>query len=113
MHISNRVHSKKTRTITDLKETIREEMRAIPQSVCKNVIDSFVRRVKKCTELNGDHLVHTLYSTQEQADRQRVLAIYLEHNKLTVSEFSFNLNGNLRNDEHRKLGPVFFGSPCM
>ena len=25
-----------------------------------------------------------------------------------MPEFSLNLNGNFRNDEHRKLGPVFW-----
>ena len=60
VQISNRVYSRKSRTITDLKEAFREEMRAIPRSVCKDVLDNFVRRVKKCTELNGGHLVHTL-----------------------------------------------------
>ena len=48
------------RTITDLKEAIREEMRAIPRSLCKDVMDSFVLRLKKCTELNGGHLEHKL-----------------------------------------------------
>ena len=60
VQISNRVYSRKPRTITDLKEAIREEKRAIPRSVCKDVMDNFVRRVKKCTELNGGHLEHTL-----------------------------------------------------
>ena len=46
-----------------------------------------------------------------KADRHRVLAIYLEYNKLVVPEFSFNLNGNLRNDARRKLGPAFLGHP--
>ena len=42
--------------------------------------------------------------TQEQADRYHVLALCLEYNNVVVPEFSFNLNGNLRNDAHRKLG---------
>ena len=60
VQISNREYSRKPRTITDLKEVIREEKRAIPQSLCKDVTDNFVRRVKKCTELNGGHLEQTL-----------------------------------------------------
>ena len=43
----------------------------------------------------------------KQADRYRALTIYLEYVKPIVSEFSFNLNGNLRNSVRRKLGPVF------
>ena len=56
VQISIHVYSGKPRTITDLKEAIRKEMRAISRSVCKNVMNSFVLRLKKCTELNGDHL---------------------------------------------------------
>ena len=58
--ISIRVYSSKPRTITDLKEAIREEMRAIPRSVYKDVKDNFVLRLKKCTELNGGHLEQML-----------------------------------------------------
>ena len=43
-------------TITDLNEAIREEVRVIPRSVCKDVMNNFVLRLKKCTELNGGHL---------------------------------------------------------
>ena len=53
-------YSRKSRTITDLKEAIGEGMTAIPRSVCKDVMDNCVRRVKKCTKLNGSHLQHTL-----------------------------------------------------
>ena len=35
VQISNCVYSRKPRTITDLNEAIREEMRDIPRSVCK------------------------------------------------------------------------------
>ena len=45
--------------------------------------------------------------TREQADRYHVLALCLEYTKVVVPEFSFNLNDNLRNDAHRKLGPVY------
>ena len=56
VQISIRVYSGKPRAITDLKEAIREEMRAIPQSVCKDVMNNFMLRLKKCTELNSGHL---------------------------------------------------------
>ena len=59
-YLKDRVYSEKPRTITDLKEAIREEMRAIPRSVCKAVMDNFVLRLKKCNELNGGHLEHML-----------------------------------------------------
>ena len=55
-------YSRKPRTITDLKEAIRKEMRAIPRSVCKDVMDNFVLRPKK--ELNGGYLEQMLLSAQ-------------------------------------------------
>ena len=43
--------------LTDLKEAaIREEMRVTSRYVCRNVMDNFVLRLKKCTEPNGGHL---------------------------------------------------------
>ena len=39
------------------------------------------------------------------------MALYVEYNKLVVSEFSLNLKRNLGNDAHLKLGPVFLGHP--
>ena len=55
-----RVYQRKPKTITDLKEAIMEEMRAISWSVSKNVMDNFVLRLKKCTELNSGHLEQML-----------------------------------------------------
>ena len=54
----DRVYAGKSRTITELKEAIREEMRAITNLVCKNVMYNFVLRLKKCTELDGGHPEH-------------------------------------------------------
>ena len=59
-YLKDRVYAGKPRTITELKEAIREEMRAITNSVCKNVMDNFVLRLKKCSELNGGHQEHML-----------------------------------------------------
>ena len=87
-------------------------MRAISRSVCKNVVENFELRLKKCTELNGG-LEKMLWNTQEQADRHHTLSLHLEHNKVVVSAFSSNLNGNLRKGAHRKLGPVFLGHPVF
>ena len=61
LQIPIHVYSGKPRTNTDLKEAIREEMRATSCSaVCKDVMDNFVLRLKKCTELNGGHLKEML-----------------------------------------------------
>ena len=65
VQISIRVYLlRENRTITDLRKAIREEMRAISWSLCKDVMDSFVLRLKKCTDLNGGHLEYMLQSTQ-------------------------------------------------
>ena len=52
-----------------------------------------------------------LQRTEKQADPHRVLVLSQEYNRVVVTEFSFNLKGNLRNDAHRKLGTCFFSSP--
>ena len=59
-YLKGRVYAERPRTINELKEASREEMRAIPRSVCKDVMNNFVLRLKKCTELNGGHLEHML-----------------------------------------------------
>ena len=87
VQISIHVYSGKLQTITDLKEAIMEEMRAISRSVCKKVMDNFVMRLKKCTELNGGHLEQMLQSTQEQADRYHVLALCLEYKEQLCLNF--------------------------
>ena len=56
--------------------------------------------LKKCTELNGGqlnggHLEHIALEYKKQVDPHHVLALYVEYNKLVVSEFSLNLKRNL------------------
>ena len=48
--LKDRVYAGKPRTITELKEAIREDIRAIPRSVCKNVMDNFVLRLRRRNE---------------------------------------------------------------
>ena len=55
-YLKFRVHANKPTNITELKENIREEIRAIPRSVCNSVLLNFAIRLKKCTDLNGGHL---------------------------------------------------------
>ncbi|KAI6650019.1 hypothetical protein LOD99_6234 [Oopsacas minuta] len=63
-YLKDRVYSIKPRTISELKENIREEIRKIPNTVCKNVINNLVVRLKKCTELKGGDLEHLLQFIQ-------------------------------------------------
>ena len=58
--LKDRVYTTKPRTISELKENIRGEIRKIPSSVCKDVMNNFVVWLKKCTELKGGHLEHLL-----------------------------------------------------
>ncbi|KAI6646359.1 hypothetical protein LOD99_9230 [Oopsacas minuta] len=58
-YLKDRVYSTKPRTISELKENIKE-IRKIPTTVCKNVMNNLVVRLKKCTELKGGHLEHLL-----------------------------------------------------
>ena len=50
------MYSNKPRTISELKENIREEIRAIPRSVCKCVMQNFAMHLKKYVDLNRGHL---------------------------------------------------------
>lgn len=54
-YLKDGVYAGRPRTITELKETIREEMRAILQLVCKDDLNNFVLHLKKCGELKGGH----------------------------------------------------------
>ena len=59
-YLKDRVYAARPKSITELKEAIKEEIRPIPGSVCKDVFNNFVLRVKKCTELNGGYLKQML-----------------------------------------------------
>ena len=59
-YLKSKVYANKPRTISELKVAIRDEIRAIPRSVCKDVMKNFVKRLEKCLELNGGHLEHVL-----------------------------------------------------
>ena len=52
------VYTNKPTNITELKDNIREEVRA--RSVCKSVLLNFALRLKKCTDLNEGHLEQVL-----------------------------------------------------
>lgn len=59
-YLKDKVYANKPRTISELKVNIREEIRAIPRSVCKSVMLNFAMRLKKCVDLNGGHLEQVL-----------------------------------------------------
>ena len=55
-YLKSKVYVKKRKSTTELKEYIREEIRAIPRSMCKSVMQNFIKRMKKSLELNGGHM---------------------------------------------------------
>ena len=54
-----------------------------------------------------------LQSTRKQVDPYHALALYVEYDKLVVSQFSLYLKRNIVNDTHLKSGPLFIRSPGM
>ena len=59
-YLKYRAFANKPTNITELKENIMEEIRAIPMSACKSVLLNFAKRLKKCTDLNGRYLEQVL-----------------------------------------------------
>ena len=55
-YLKEKVFQNSPQTIIELKENIRQEMQAIPASVCKNVMENFIRRLKACVDQNGSYV---------------------------------------------------------
>ena len=55
-HLKDRVYKTKPQTIADLKVRIREEIEAIEEETCRNVMLNFSRRLEMCQQLQGGHL---------------------------------------------------------
>ena len=49
-YLKDKVYASKPRTTSELKSNIREKIRAIPRSVCKDIMLNLTMRLKKCTE---------------------------------------------------------------
>ena len=59
-YLKDRVYQEKPRNLTDLKKKNSEEIKAIKPQVCKDVMNNFCVRLKKCKNLKGGHLEHLL-----------------------------------------------------
>ena len=59
-YLKDKVYANKPQNIVELKDSIKDEIGKIPRSVCKDVMNNFVVRLRKCMELNGEHLEHML-----------------------------------------------------
>jgi len=54
---------KKTRTLNDLKEAIRQEIRPIDRQLLVRVMDDFKERLENCIEQYGRHLTDIIFKT--------------------------------------------------
>ena len=48
------MYKAKVNDIADLKERIKQEMKALQKQTLENVVDGIVKRLKFCSDVNGD-----------------------------------------------------------
>jgi len=54
--LKSRVYAHKSRTLNDLKEAIRQEIRPIDRQLLARVVDDFKERLENCIQEDGRHL---------------------------------------------------------
>ena len=59
-YLKGKVYRNKPRTIPQLQRAVEEEIRAIPTSMCNDVISNFCKRISVCISRKGKHLEHVL-----------------------------------------------------
>jgi hypothetical protein len=55
------VYANNPKTLEDLKENIRTEIRRIDTAELHRVYDNMLQRAQKCVDVQGDHFQHILY----------------------------------------------------
>jgi hypothetical protein len=67
-YLKSHVYTHKPRTLSDLKEAIREEVATIDREMLKRVYTDFQRRLENCIQESGHHLpdisFHSQYAIQ-------------------------------------------------
>jgi len=58
-----RVYAHKPRTLDDLKEAVRQEIRPIDRHLLARVMDDFKERLEKCIQSDGRHLTDIIFKT--------------------------------------------------
>ena len=53
-YIKTKVYKAKVNDIADLKERIKQEMKALKKETLENVVDDIVKELKFCSDVNGD-----------------------------------------------------------
>jgi len=62
-YLKSRVYAHKPRTLNDLKEIIRQEIRPIDSQLLARVMDDFKERLENCIQDDGRHLTDTIFKT--------------------------------------------------
>ena len=62
-YLKSRVYTHRPRTLNDLKEAIRQEIRPIDRQLLARVMDDFKKRLEKCIQEDGQHLTNIIFKT--------------------------------------------------
>jgi len=62
-YLKSRVFISKPRTIVELKQSIKEEIVAIPEQMIRRVMGNFGVRLKQCLRNGGRHMSDVLFKT--------------------------------------------------
>ena len=63
-YLKSRVYVHKHRTLNDLKEAIRQEIRPIDRQLLACVMDDFKKRLENCIKEDGHHLTDIIFKTE-------------------------------------------------
>jgi hypothetical protein len=62
-HLKSKVYEANIHTTDELKTKIREEIRTIPQDMCRRVMDNMRPRFQECLRMRGGHLQDIVFKT--------------------------------------------------
>jgi len=62
-YLKSRVTAHKPRTLNDLKEAIRQEIRPIDRQLLNRVMNDFKKRLENCILSDGRHLADIIFKT--------------------------------------------------
>ena len=61
--MKSRVYTHKPRTLNDLKEAVRQEIRPIDRQLLARVMGDFEKRLQNCIQEDGRHLTNIVFKT--------------------------------------------------
>ena len=62
-YLKSRVYTHKPRTLNDLKEAVRQEIRPIDRQLLARVMDDFKKRLENCIQEDGRYLTDIIFKT--------------------------------------------------